>query len=61
MFDFSEISIYSDLFDENSKTFCNNKNNPHPDSNNEESDISFILLPENKLLGIEINFKENIE
>ena len=61
MFDFSEISIYSDLFGENSKTFCNNKNNPHPDSNNEESDISFILLPENKLLGIEINFKENLE
>ena len=61
MFDFSEISIYSDLFDENSKTFCNKKNNQHPDSNNEESDISFILLPENKLLRIEINLKEKLE
>ena len=61
MFDFSEISICSDLFNENNKSFYDNKNNPHSDSMKEESDISFILLPENKLLGIEINFKENLE
>ena len=61
MFDFSEISVCSDLFNENYKTFCHNKNNQHFDYVNEENDISFILMPENKLLGIEINFKENLE
>ena len=61
MFDFSEISVYSDLFDDKKETISNNKNNQHSDSINEENDISFILMPENKLLGIEINFKENLE
>ena len=61
MFDFSEISVYSDLFDDKNETFSNNKNNQHFDSINEENDISFILMPENKLLGIEINLKENLE
>ena len=50
MFDFSEISIYSDLFDENSKTFCNKKNNQHPDSNNEESDNLKEKLETNYLI-----------
>ena len=45
MFDFSEISIYSDLFDDKNETFSNNKNNQHFDSINEEND----------------NFKENLE
>ena len=63
MFDFSEISINSDLSIENNKIFSNNINNPHCDSINKEneSDISFKLIPENKLFGIEINSKEKLE
>ena len=63
MFDLSEISDNSEFFEDINKILSNNKAKSTNDIilKENENDIPFLLLPENKLFEIEINLKEKLE
>ena len=63
MLEFSEISVNSDKFNRNNN-FSNDFEVNFDNSsirNENDNDISFLLISKNKLFGIEINFNEKIE
>ena len=63
MLEFSEISVNSDKFNRNNN-FSNDFEMNFDNSsirNENDNDISFLLISKNKLFGIEINFNEKIE
>jgi len=63
MFDLSEISDNSEFFGDINKILSNNKAKSTNDIilKENENDIPFLLLPENKLIEIEINLKGKLE
>jgi hypothetical protein len=63
MFDLSEISDNSEFFEDINKILSNNKAKSTNDIilKENENDIPFLLLPENKLIEIEINLKGKLE
>ena len=63
MLDLWEISDNSEFFEDINKILSNNKAKTTNDIilKENENDIPFLLLPENKLFEIEINLKEKLE
>jgi hypothetical protein len=63
MFEISEISDNSEFFEDINKILSNNKAKSTNDIilKENENDIPFLLLPENKLIEIEINLKGKLE